>query len=144
VRRARHPPGRGRGLRARPHANRAAARDPRGHPTSATIASAAPTGLLIGSGWTDAEDGRTLAVEDPATGGVLAEVADASPPGALAALDAADATRESWAATTARERAEILRRAFELVIERGEDLARLITLEMGKPLAEANACDRRQ
>ena len=106
---------------------------------SATIATAAPTGLLIGAGWTDAGDGRTLPVEDPATGEILAEVADASPADGLAALDAADAARESWAATTARERAEILRRAFELVIERGEDLAWLITLEMGKPLAEANA-----
>jgi succinate-semialdehyde dehydrogenase/glutarate-semialdehyde dehydrogenase len=106
---------------------------------TATIATAAPTRLLIGAGWTDAEDGRTLAVEDPATGDVLAEVADASPADALAALDAAHAVRESWAATTARERGEILRRAFELVIERGADLTRLITLEMGKPLAEAGA-----
>jgi succinate-semialdehyde dehydrogenase/glutarate-semialdehyde dehydrogenase len=83
--------------------------------------------------------GKTLAVENPATGEAIAEVADASPEDAMAALDAACEASESWAATPARERAEVLRRAFDLVIERGEELAALITLEMGKPPAEARS-----
>jgi succinate-semialdehyde dehydrogenase/glutarate-semialdehyde dehydrogenase len=100
---------------------------------------AAPRDLLIGPEWRAAEGGRTLGVEDPATGEVLAAVADASPADALAALDAADAAREAWAATPARRRAELLRRAFDAVVERADDLALLITLEMGKPLGEARA-----
>jgi succinate-semialdehyde dehydrogenase/glutarate-semialdehyde dehydrogenase len=104
---------------------------------SATITH--PTELLIGAGWTPAAGGETLPVEDPATGEVFAEVADATPDDGLAALDAACAAAEAWASTPARERAEVLRRAFELVIERDEDLAALITLEMGKPPAEARS-----
>jgi succinate-semialdehyde dehydrogenase / glutarate-semialdehyde dehydrogenase len=96
-----------------------------------------PTDLLIGDGWMPAEGGRTLPVEDPATGETLAEVADASPSDALTALDAADGAQEAWAATAPRERAEILRRAFDAVMAHGEALSMLMTLEMGKPLAEA-------
>ncbi|MBA0050956.1 NAD-dependent succinate-semialdehyde dehydrogenase [Streptomyces sp. AJS327] len=96
-----------------------------------------PTGLLIGGQWRDAADGATFTVENPATGGALTEVASATSADAVAALDAAAEVQESWAATPARQRAEILRRAFELVQERAEDLALLMTLEMGKPLAEA-------
>jgi succinate-semialdehyde dehydrogenase/glutarate-semialdehyde dehydrogenase len=96
-----------------------------------------PTDLLIGDAWTPAKDGRTLRVEDPSTGDTLAEVADASPSDALASLDAAAGAQESWAATAPRERAEILRGAFEAVIARGEQLSLLMTLEMGKPLADA-------
>ena len=96
-----------------------------------------PTDLLIGDAWGPAEGGRTLPVEDPATGETVAEVADASPSDALAALDAADGAQEAWAATAPRERAEILRRAFDAVIAHGEALSMLMTLEMGKPLAEA-------
>jgi succinate-semialdehyde dehydrogenase/glutarate-semialdehyde dehydrogenase len=96
-----------------------------------------PTDLLIGDAWTSAEHRRTLPVEDPSTGDTLTEVADASPSDALAALDAADGAQKSWAASAPRERAEILRRAFEAVIARGEQLSLLMTLEMGKPLAEA-------
>jgi succinate-semialdehyde dehydrogenase / glutarate-semialdehyde dehydrogenase len=104
-----------------------------------TTLDAVPTDLLIGAGWTPAEGGRTLAVENPATGEVLAEVADASPADALAALDAADQAREQWAATPARERAEMLRRAFDAVIAHADRLSLLMTLEMGKPLNEARA-----
>ena len=67
----------------------------------------------------------------------LTEVADASPADAMKALDAAAAAQKSWAATPARERSEILRAAFEKVTERADDIALLMTLEMGKPLKEA-------
>ena len=76
-------------------------------------------------------------MHDPATGEVLATLASATSEDALAALDAADKAQASWARTAPRERAEILRRAFDLVTERAEDFALLMTLEMGKPLAEA-------
>ncbi|MBT2549332.1 NAD-dependent succinate-semialdehyde dehydrogenase [Arthrobacter sp. ISL-65] len=96
-----------------------------------------PTGLLINGEWRAASGGGTFDVEDPATGKVLATLASATSEDALAALDAADAVQAAWARTAPRERAEILRRAFELVTERAEDFALLMTLEMGKPLAEA-------
>ncbi|MFF2632873.1 NAD-dependent succinate-semialdehyde dehydrogenase [Microbacterium sp. NPDC058021] len=96
-----------------------------------------PTGLYIDGAWTDATGGRTFAVYDPATGDVLREIADASPEDGIRALDAAVAAQEGWAATAPRARAEVLRRAFDLVQERREDLALLMTMEMGKPLAEA-------
>ncbi|KHL02286.1 succinate-semialdehyde dehydrogenase [Sinomonas humi] len=96
-----------------------------------------PTGILINGEWRDASGGKTFAVEDPATGKTLLEIADATSEDAVAALDAADAVQTSWARTAPRERAEILRRAFELVTERAEDFALLMTLEMGKPLAES-------
>jgi succinate-semialdehyde dehydrogenase/glutarate-semialdehyde dehydrogenase len=97
-----------------------------------------PHQLLIGGEWREAEHG-TLGVEDPSTGEVLVEVADASPADAMAALDAAAAAGPAWAAMAPRERGEILRRAFETIIERSDDLALLMTLEMGKPLAESRA-----
>lgn len=96
-----------------------------------------PTGLFIGGEWRAATGGGAFSVEDPATGDALLAVADATSEDALAALDAADAAQSSWARTPSRERGEILRRAFELVSERAEDFALLVTLEMGKPLAEA-------
>ncbi|MDZ5143514.1 NAD-dependent succinate-semialdehyde dehydrogenase [Microbacterium testaceum] len=96
-----------------------------------------PTGLLINGEWRAAEGGKTVAVNDPATGGVIREIADASVDDGVAAMDAASEAFPSWAATPARERAEILRRAFDLLQERKEDVALLMTLEMGKPLAEA-------
>ena len=70
-------------------------------------------------------------------GRCIAEVADASPEQGIEALDAAVAAAADWAATDPRARGEILRKAFELLIERSEDIALLMTLEMGKPLAEA-------
>lgn len=96
-----------------------------------------PTGLLINGEWRAAEGGKTVAVYDPATGDVLIEIADASVDDGVKAMDAAAEAFPSWAATPNRERAEILRRAFDLLQERKEDIALLMTLEMGKPLAEA-------
>lgn len=96
-----------------------------------------PRGLFIGGEWVDAEGGATFAVADPSTGRTLVEIADASPGDGIRALDAAVAAQEAWAATAPRARGEILRRAFDLVQQRREDLALLMTLEMGKPLAEA-------
>ncbi|HMJ04066.1 MAG TPA: NAD-dependent succinate-semialdehyde dehydrogenase [Conexibacter sp.] len=98
-----------------------------------------PKGLLIGGEWRDAEGGATLAVEDPATGESLCEVADATAADALAALDAAVAAQEAWAAHPPRERGEILRRAFEQMVARADELALLMTLEMGKAVAESKA-----
>jgi succinate-semialdehyde dehydrogenase/glutarate-semialdehyde dehydrogenase len=96
-----------------------------------------PTGLFIGGEWRPAEGGKTLAVEDPSTGTTLCDVADASPADGLAALDAAVAAQADWAATPPRERGEILRRTYELMTERADELALLMTLEMGKPVAES-------
>jgi len=96
-----------------------------------------PTGLLINGQWRPAASGKTFDVEDPATGKALMAIADAGVHDSLAALDAAAAAQGTWAKVPARERGEILRRAFELVTARAEDFALLITLEMGKPLAEA-------
>jgi succinate-semialdehyde dehydrogenase/glutarate-semialdehyde dehydrogenase len=96
-----------------------------------------PTGLLINGEWASAADGETVAVIDPATGDELTSIADAAPADATAALDAASAAGPAWAATPPRQRAEILRRAFDEVTRRKDEFARLMTLEMGKPLAEA-------
>jgi succinate-semialdehyde dehydrogenase / glutarate-semialdehyde dehydrogenase len=97
-----------------------------------------PTRLLIGGEWVDAADGAVFPVRDPATGEVLAEVASASAADGVRALDAAVAAADAWAATAPRVRGEILRRAWELLQERRDDFALLMTLEMGKPLAEAD------
>ena len=108
------------------------------------VVGAVPTELLIDGEWRPASGGRTLGVEDPATGETLVEVADGDDGDALAALDAADRAQSTWAATPPRERGEILRRAFEALIANAGDLALLMTLEMGKPykaaVAEAVKC----
>ena len=96
-----------------------------------------PDGLFIGGQWRAAEGGATLPVFDPATGERLLTIADASVADGAAAMDAAVEAFPSWAQTPARERAELLRRAFDLLQERKEDIALLMTLERGKPLAEA-------
>ncbi|GAA2841598.1 NAD-dependent succinate-semialdehyde dehydrogenase [Kribbella solani] len=101
------------------------------------VVEACPAELFIAGKWVAASGGRTLAVEDPATGATLREVADASPADGLAALDAAVAAQTDWAATAPRDRGEILRRTYELMTERADDLALLMTLEMGKPVAES-------
>ncbi len=93
--------------------------------------------LFIDGKWLDASDGRTFDVADPATGGTLCAVADASPDDGRAALDAAVAAQPSFATSSPRERADILMGSFELLHERIDNLALLMTLEMGKPLAEA-------
>jgi succinate-semialdehyde dehydrogenase / glutarate-semialdehyde dehydrogenase len=95
--------------------------------------------LYIGGRWRDASGGGTLAVEDPATAQTLVEVADATPDDALAALAAAAEAQAEWAAHPPRERGEILRRAFEAIVDRSEELSLLMTLEMGKALAESRA-----
>jgi succinate-semialdehyde dehydrogenase/glutarate-semialdehyde dehydrogenase len=101
------------------------------------VVEACPSELFIGGKWQSAEGGKTLAVEDPATGTTLCEVADASPADGVTALDAAVAAQADWAATAPRERGEILRRTYELMTERADELALLMTLEMGKPVAES-------
>jgi succinate-semialdehyde dehydrogenase/glutarate-semialdehyde dehydrogenase len=95
-----------------------------------------PTGLFIGGEWRQTE--KTIDVFDPSTGDVLASIADASAADATAALDAAVAVQDEWAATAPRTRSNILRKAFDLMQERRDDFALLMTLEMGKPLAESN------
>ncbi|NUU04863.1 NAD-dependent succinate-semialdehyde dehydrogenase [Leifsonia sp. C5G2] len=96
-----------------------------------------PDGLYIGGEWAAGSAG-TFPVFDPATGDRIKEIADASPEDGIRALDAAVAAADDWAATPARQRGEILRRAFDLLQERRDEFALLMTLEMGKPLAEAN------
>jgi succinate-semialdehyde dehydrogenase/glutarate-semialdehyde dehydrogenase len=95
------------------------------------------TGLYIDGRWRESSSGKSFAVTDPSTGTTLAQVADATPQDGEAALAAAHAAQHGWAKTAPRLRAEILRRAFELVTERAEDFALTMTLEMGKPLAES-------
>ncbi|WP_349866867.1 NAD-dependent succinate-semialdehyde dehydrogenase [Leifsonia sp. WHRI 6310E] len=96
-----------------------------------------PDGLFIGGEWTSGSAG-TLPVYDPATGDLIKTIADASPEDGARALDAAVAAADDWAATAPRARGEILRRAFDLLQERRDEFALLMTLEMGKPLAEAS------
>src|SRR4051794_24574025 len=83
--------------------------------------------LFIGGKWRDASGGGTLPVEDPSTGETLVEVADGTPEDAGAALDAAVAAQADWAATAPRKRGEILRRAYEKLTERADELATLMT-----------------
>jgi succinate-semialdehyde dehydrogenase/glutarate-semialdehyde dehydrogenase len=101
------------------------------------LLSEVPTGLLIDGDWRDASDNTTFNVTNPATEQHLATVASATSDDALAALDAACTAQTDWARTSPRTRSEILRRAFDLVHDRAETFATLMTLEMGKPLAEA-------
>ncbi|MGX1254599.1 succinate-semialdehyde dehydrogenase/glutarate-semialdehyde dehydrogenase [Streptomyces ambofaciens] len=96
-----------------------------------------PTQLFLGGAWADAADGAVMPVDDPATGEILAHVADAGPKDARLAEEAAVQAQQEWARTAPRARSEILRRAHEIVLERTDELARLMTSEMGKPLAEA-------
>jgi succinate-semialdehyde dehydrogenase/glutarate-semialdehyde dehydrogenase len=110
------------------------------HPqASATVLDGVPKQLFVGGRWRDASGGGTLAVEDPATGETLVQVADAQPDDALAALTAAADAQGEWAVHPPRERGEMLRRAFEAITERSEELALLMTLEMGKALEESRA-----
>ena len=96
-----------------------------------------PRQLFIDGAWVPATGGKAFDVTDPSTGAVIASIADASSEDGMRALDAAAAAQDGWAATAPRVRAEILRSAFELVRVHSEELALLMTLEMGKPLAEA-------
>ncbi|OXM67889.1 NAD-dependent succinate-semialdehyde dehydrogenase [Amycolatopsis vastitatis] len=105
--------------------------------TESGVVEAVGKELFIGGKWVAAQDGKTLPVVDPATGNELCHVADASPSDGVAALDAAVAAQADFAKMAPRERGEILRRAFELLMRRQDELALLMTLEMGKPLAES-------
>jgi succinate-semialdehyde dehydrogenase / glutarate-semialdehyde dehydrogenase len=95
-----------------------------------------PTQQFIGGKWVDGAQG-TFDVLDPSTGEVLCAVAQAGAEDVRAAIDAAAGAQAGWAATAPRERSEVLRRTFELMIERKEDLAYLMSLEMGKSLTDA-------
>ena len=96
-----------------------------------------PADLFIGGSWIGGCTGNRIPVYDPSTGGVITEVADAGVEDAMAAVAAASDALAGWAATAPRERGEILRRCFELMIERRDMLAELIALENGKTLADA-------
>jgi succinate-semialdehyde dehydrogenase / glutarate-semialdehyde dehydrogenase len=104
-----------------------------------TVVDRVPKQLYIGGEWRDATGGGTLGVEDPATGETLCEIADGTPEDAAAALDAAVASQAEWAATAPNERSAILWRTFEALADRAEELATLMTLEMGKTIAESKA-----
>jgi succinate-semialdehyde dehydrogenase / glutarate-semialdehyde dehydrogenase len=108
-----------------------------GEAREAAVLEAVPSGLFIGGDWRPSSDGAVLEVEDPSTQEVIAQVADATVEDGRAALDAAVAAQAGWAATAPRDRGEILRRAFELITARVDDLALLMTLEMGKPIKES-------
>ena len=95
------------------------------------------TGLFIDGQWRDAETGDTIDVINPATGKVIAKVADGSEKDAQDAIEAAGRAQKSWAATPPRERGEILRRAFELLMEKQDEIGAVMTAEMGKSLTEA-------
>ena len=105
--------------------------------TEAGVVGAVGKELFIGGKWVGAESGKTFAVRDPAIGHELCQVADASPADGMTALDAAVAAQADFAAMAPRERGEILRRSYELLNARSDELALLMTLEMGKPLAES-------
>jgi succinate-semialdehyde dehydrogenase/glutarate-semialdehyde dehydrogenase len=98
-----------------------------------------PKQLYIGGEWRDGSEGGTLPVEDPATQETLVEVADATPDDAVDALAAASDAQREWGSHPPRERGEILRRAWEMIGEREDELALLMTLEMGKTIAESKA-----
>ncbi|MBS7547594.1 NAD-dependent succinate-semialdehyde dehydrogenase [Dietzia massiliensis] len=95
------------------------------------------TGVYVDGQWRDAASGATFDVVNPATGQTIATLADGGADDAIAAISAAGRAQEGWAAVPARERAEILRRAYELLVYRADEIALLMTTEMGKPLAEA-------
>ncbi len=103
----------------------------------AGVLAAVPKQLCIGGHWVDAEGAATFDVLDPATGEVLCQVADASPADGMRALELAVAAQADFAALPPQARADMLTRAFTLLHERIDDLALLMTLEMGKPVAEA-------
>ena len=96
-----------------------------------------PNGLLIGGQWREASGGQRFDVHDPSTGDILTSCADGTPDDGLAALAAASEAQAGWAATPPRERSEILRRAFDALVARADEFATLMSLEMGKTVAEA-------
>ena len=105
--------------------------------TETELLAKVPDRLFIGGAWVASASGETLAVQDPATGETIKAIADASPADARVAMDAAVDASAAWASTPPRQRGELLRRAFDRIQERAEEFALLMTLEMGKPLAES-------
>ena len=105
--------------------------------TMEPVVKAAPTQLFIGGQWRDASDGATFDVVDPATEASLASVASGTVQDALSCVDAAADAGARWAATPPRERAEILRRVYQAMVDQVDELALLITAENGKALADA-------
>jgi succinate-semialdehyde dehydrogenase / glutarate-semialdehyde dehydrogenase len=103
------------------------------------VVESVPRELYVAGEWREASGAGRLAVEDPSTGAELTDVADAQAEDALAALGAAADAQAQWASTAPRERGEILRRAYEAIVARSEELALLMTLEMGKALGESRA-----
>ena len=95
------------------------------------------TQAFINNQWVDAENGATFAVSNPARGDVIAQVADLSRSDLARAIDGAETAQKKWAALTAKERCNILRNWYNLMMEHQSDLAMILTAEMGKPLAEA-------
>ncbi|MCQ9352152.1 NAD-dependent succinate-semialdehyde dehydrogenase [Corynebacterium sp. 153RC1] len=112
---------------------------PQGAPDIKALPGKVPTGLLIGGEWVESASGDTFDVLNPATEEVLATLASADADDALRALSAAADVQDEWARTAPRERAEILRAGFEAIVEHRDEFATLMTLEMGKPLAESDA-----
>lgn len=106
--------------------------------TPQQVLDAVPTQLWI-AGPVDASTGATFAVENPATGKPLAQVADAAPVDALRALDAAARAQPGWAATPARERSEFLHSVYQGIVDRAEEFALLMSLEMGKALPDSRS-----
>jgi len=111
----------------------------RGADAEQAVLAAVPKQLFIGGAWRDGAEGGTVPVEDPATEATIAEVADATEQDALDALAAAHEAFASWRDSAPRERSDILRRAYEAITARSDELALLMTLEMGKPVAESKA-----
>ena len=105
--------------------------------TQKSVIDSVPKGLLIGGQWRDGGEGETIAVDDPSSGRVLTHVAAATVADGRAALDAAVAAQPDWARTPPRDRGELLRAAYEKITARADEFAMLMTLEMGKTLAES-------
>ena len=101
------------------------------------LAKTGSRGLFIGGQWRESSTGSRIEVHDPADESVITDVADGDTHDAMAALDAAVEAQAGWAATPPRDRGEILRRSFEAIMDQADDFAELISLEMGKTLAEA-------
>ncbi|MFV0426618.1 MAG: NAD-dependent succinate-semialdehyde dehydrogenase [Beutenbergiaceae bacterium] len=108
-------------------------------PRETELLETVPDALFIGGDWVPAGDGGTFTVADPATGLTIKTIANASVADGVRALDAACAAADAWAGTSPRERGEVLRRGFELLRARRDEVALLMTMEMGKPLEQAQA-----
>ena len=95
------------------------------------------TKAFVAGEWVDADDGTTFDVVNPARGDVICSVPNLSRAETSRAIDAANAAMKDWAARTGKERAQVMRKWFDLMMENQDDLGKILTAEMGKPLAEA-------